>query len=298
MSKASGWLLAFAVAAILLGGAAVYAAFPSSAPAHNAGPSTPAPSASASGDAPQQSASPTGAAVPQDMSDLLVGPHTVNLKVTGWYSWALMDLRTGKIYGSKNMHETSKTASMIKAWIASDYLRRQAEAGKTPSASSLDLVARAVQNSDNVAASALFDAVGHAASTTRMISMCGLEDSKASDNWSNTLLSAYDTAKLGACISSGKAAGSKWTSYVLTKMRTVNLGNWGIRKAFPDSVAGKIAIKNGWIDRQATQTYTVNCLAIGDRWSMGVMTAYPLSFSNGESYGAGVCKQVATALKN
>jgi hypothetical protein len=297
MSKASGWLLAFAVASILAGGAAVYEALPSSKPHPAALSSTPSSSA-----APTSSGEPapssSGDAVPQDMSDLLVGPHPVNLKVTGWYSWALTDLRTGKIYGSKNMHETSKTASMIKAWIAADYLRRQAEAGKTPSNYYLDLVAKAVQRSDNTAASALFSAVGQAASTTRMISMCGLEDSQAFDNWSNTLLSAYDTAKLGACISSGKAAGTKWTPWLLTKMRTVILGNWGIKKAFPDSVAKNIAIKNGWIDRQATQTYTVNCLAIGDRWAMGVMTAYPLSFSNGESYGAGVCKQVAAALKN
>jgi hypothetical protein len=297
MSKASGWLLALAVVAILLGGAAVYAAFPHSTPKPASLQPTGVP-APASGE-PTVSPSAAGKVVPADMSDLLVGPHAVNVEMSaGKYSWALMDLRTGKIYGSKNMHDTQKTASMIKAWIAADYLRRQAEDGKTPSDTYLNLAARAVQYSDNTAASTLFSAVGNSASTTRMISMCKLEDSKADDNWSNTLLSAYDTAKLGSCISSGKAAGEKWTPWLLTKMRTTILGNWGIKKAFPDSVAKNIAIKNGWVDRQATQTYTVNCLAIGDRWSMGVMTSYPLSFSNSESYGAGICKQVAAALKN
>jgi len=296
MSKASGWLLAFAVAAILLGGAAVYAAFPRTSAPHLTS-SQPTTSASVTGE-PTVSPSPAGDDTPADMSDLLVGPHTVSVKMTGKYSWALMDLRTGKIYGSKNMHDTQKTASMIKAWIAADYLRRQAESGKTPTDAYLDLAAKAVQRSDNSAASALFSAVGNSASTKRMISMCQLEDSKADDNWSNTLLSAYDTAKLGACISSGKAAGEKWTPWLLTKMRTTILGTWGIKKAFPDDIAKNIAIKNGWIDRQATQTYTVNCLAIGDKWSMGVMTSYPLSFSSGEAYGAGICKQVAAALKN
>lgn len=295
MSTASRWLLTFAIASILLGGAAVYAAFPSSAPQKTG--STAAPTAS--GDAlPSASPSPSAPAVPDDMSDLLVGPHTVDVKATGWYSWALTDLRTGKVYGSKNMHETQKTASMIKAWIAADYLRRMAEAGKTPSSSYLDLAAKAVQRSDNAAASTLFAAVGQAASTKRMISMCKLEDSEAFDNWSNTLLSAYDTAKLGACIAKGTAAGPKWTTWLLTKMRTVVLGTWGIKKAFSDDVAKTIAVKNGWVDRQATQTYTVNCLGIGENWAMGVMTHYPLSFSSGEAYGAGICKQVAAALKN
>ncbi|MEV0267162.1 serine hydrolase [Hamadaea sp. NPDC050747] len=297
MSKASGWLLAFAVAAILLGGAAVYAAFPHSTARPAAAQSTGSPSAEATGE-PSAAPSPTGQTVPANMSDLLVGPHPVKVKMTGKYSWALMDLRTGKIYGSDNMHDTQKTASMIKAWIAADYLRRQAENGKTPSSTYLDLAAKAVQRSDNNAASTLFSAVGNSASTKRMISMCNLEDSKADDNWSNTLLSAYDTAKLGACIASGKAAGEKWTPWLLTKMRTTILGTWGIKKAFPDDIAKTIAIKNGWVDRQATQTYTVNCLAIGDKWSMGVMTSYPLSFSTGEAYGAGICKQVAAALKN
>ena len=45
----------------------------------------------------------------------------------------MLDRRTGKIIGSENMDETNTTASMIKAWIAADYLRRAAEAGQTPS---------------------------------------------------------------------------------------------------------------------------------------------------------------------
>ncbi|MBB5870745.1 hypothetical protein F4553_004124 [Allocatelliglobosispora scoriae] len=232
-----------------------------------------------------------------EMANLLVGPHTVKINASGWWSWALMDLTTGEIYGSKNMHGTNKTASMIKAWIGADFLRREAEAGRTPSDARLQEVTIMIRDSDNTAASSLFSAVGKAASTKRMISICGMKDSTATDNWSNTLLSPYDTAKLGACIASGKAAGDKWTKWLISEMQKVRgQGNFGIRKAFEASVQSKIAIKNGWVDRQATQEYTVNCLAIGDGWAMGVETRYPIAL--GMSYGADICKQVAAQLKN
>ena len=41
-----------------------------------------------------------------------------------FFSWALLDRKTGKISGSPNMTATSSTESMIKAWIVSDYLRQ------------------------------------------------------------------------------------------------------------------------------------------------------------------------------
>lgn len=295
MTTKSRWLLIFAVVSILLGGAAVYAAFPRDTSRPQSQPT--ASGGDQTSPSPAAQPSPT---VPADMSDLLVGPHDVKLDIDGWYSWAIMDTRTGELYGSKNMHETQRTASMIKAWIASDYLRRQAEAGRTPTAYWLGQVAAAVQKSDNNAASNVWGQVGRGASTNRMISMCNLKDSSSSDNWSDTRLSAYDTAKLAACIDSGEAAGAKWTPWLLTKMRTIILGDFGIRKAFPADVAKTIAIKNGWIDRrsQSPQVYTVNCLAIGEHWTMGVMTNSPLAAHSNETYGAGVCKQVAAALRN
>ena len=297
MSKATRWLLTLAVASILLGGVAVYAAFPRDRAQQPTGSAT-SPEASASA-SPSSAASPAPD-VPADMADLLVGPHDVKLKIDGWYAWAIMDTRTGELYGSKNMHETQRTASMIKSWIAADYLRRQAEAGKTPTAYWLGQAAAAVQKSDNNAASAVWGQIGRGASTKRMISMCNLKDSSSSDNWSDTRLSAYDTAKLGACIDNGTAAGPKWTKWLLTKMRTIILGDFGIRKAFPAGVAKTIAIKNGWVDRrsQTPQVYTVNCLAIGEHWTMGVMTNSPLATHSNETYGANVCRQVAAALRN
>lgn len=249
------------------------------------------------------SASPTPSPSPT-LKPLIVGPAEVevnlpdaNPKDKGWYSWALLDQRTGEIYGSSNMSATSTTASMIKAWIGADYLRRAAEKGQTPSDTRMAQLRIMIRDSDNDAAQSLWQAVGYSASTKRMVPMCGLTDSKPNSNWSNTLLSARDTARLGACIADGRAAGKKWTKWLLSEMRAVRgVGDFGIRKAFPATVAKTIAIKNGWVTRSAKGEWHVNCLAIGDGWSIGVMTQFRAGLYD-YIYGAEICQAVAAQLK-
>ncbi|MFI6129582.1 hypothetical protein [Micromonospora sp. NPDC051141] len=222
-----------------------------------------------------------------------------DLDLKGWYAWSVLDKRTGQIIGSKNMGETSTTASLIKSWVVADYLRRSAEAGKTPSDAKLDDATRIIRDSDNTRAQQFYESVGSAASIKRLISICKLTDSKvaADGGWSRTLLSPRDTARLGLCIDDGRAAGPKWTKWLLNEMRLVRgAGDFGIRKAFPAAEQKKIAIKNGWIDREKEQEYHVNCLAIGDTWTMGVMVKSPFSVG-GWDYGMKACEQITEALR-
>ena len=221
----------------------------------------------------------------------------LDLNIKGWYAWSVLDKRTGEIIGSKNMGQTSTTASMIKSWVVADYLRRAAEAGRTPDDDDLDDATLIIRDSDNTRAEQFYNSVGRAASIKRLIKMCGLTDSKvASDGgWSRTNLSPRDTARLGLCIDDGRAAGPKWTKWLLNEMRQVRgVGDFGIRKAFPAKVQKTIAIKNGWIDRQREQEMHVNCLAIGDTWTMGVMVRYPISM--GYEYGMKNCQKITEAL--
>jgi len=222
-----------------------------------------------------------------------------SLGLKGWYSWAVLDKRTGKIIGSKNMTETSTTASLIKAWVVADYLRLSAAAGKTPSDAKLAEATKIIRDSDNTLAEQFYNSVGRADSIKRLIKTCGLTDSKvASDGgWSRTNLSPRDTARLGLCIDDGRAAGPKWTNWLLNEMRLVRGdGDFGIRKAFPSAEQKKIAIKNGWIDRQKEQEYHINCLAVGDTWTMGVMVRYPISLGLGYDYGMKNCQKITEAL--
>ncbi|MGR6316707.1 hypothetical protein Q2K19_09495 [Micromonospora soli] len=221
----------------------------------------------------------------------------LDLDIKGWYAWSVLDKRTGKIIGSKNMGETNTTASMIKSWIVADYLRRADESGQTPSDAKLADATKIIRDSDNTRAEQFYNGVGRSASIKRLIKMCGLTDSKvASDGgWSRTMLSPRDTARLGLCIDDGRAAGPKWTKWLLNEMRLVRgVGDFGIRKAFPAKVQKTIAIKNGWIDRQKEQEMHINCLAIGDTWTMGVMVRYPINM--GYDYGMKNCQKITEAL--
>ncbi|MGS2613802.1 hypothetical protein ACVCAH_04605 [Micromonospora sp. LZ34] len=221
----------------------------------------------------------------------------LDLDIEGWYAWSVLDRRTGVIIGSDNMDETSTTASLIKSWIVADYLRRADEKGQTPSDAKLADATKIIRDSDNTRAQQFYNAIGGSASIKRLLSMCELTDSSvASDGgWSRTKLSPRDTARLGNCIADGRAAGPKWTKWLLSEMRLVRgAGDFGIRKAFPVAERKTIAIKNGWIDRTKEQEMHINCLAIGDTWTMGVMVRYPIDM--GYDYGMKNCQKITAAL--
>ncbi|MET7965680.1 hypothetical protein [Micromonospora sp. NPDC005305] len=239
---------------------------------------------------PEPSPSPSLAPLPFEAKNL-------DLNIKGWYAWSVLDKRTGEIIGSKNMAETSTTASMIKSWIVADYLRRAADAGQTPSDAKLADATKIIRDSDNTRAEQFYNGVGRSASIKRLIEMCDLTDSKVATDggWSRTELSPRDTARLGRCIDDGRAAGPKWTKWLLNEMRLVRgAGDFGIRKAFPTTERKTIAIKNGWIDRTKEQEMHINCLAIGDTWTMGVMVRYPIDM--GYDYGMQNCEKITEAL--
>ncbi|MEU4774750.1 hypothetical protein [Micromonospora sp. NPDC023644] len=258
------------------------------APAEPAGRGTGAPSDRSS--RPSPTPSPTPEPLPFQAKDL-------DLDIEGWYSWSVLDRRNGEIIGSDNMDETSTTASLIKAWIVADYLRRADDAGQTPSAARLADATKIIRDSDNTRAEQFYNTVGRSASIKRLISLCELTDSKvaADGGWSRTALSPRDTARMGACIADGRAAGAEWTKWLVGEMRLVRgSGDFGIRKAFPAAERKTIAIKNGWIDRTREQEMHINCLAIGDTWTMGVMVRYPIG--KGYEYGMRNCQKITEAL--
>ena len=226
----------------------------------------------------------------------LLRAQTVTINSPGFWSWALLDTNTGKINGSKNLTGTSTTASMIKAWIAADYLRLTSAAGKTPSQARLAELTKMIRDSDNAIAETIFQEIGTSTSIGRLISLCKLTDSKAYQTfWSNTTVSARDTARMAACIGNGRAAGPKWTNWLLNEMRLVRgVGDFGIRDAFPPAMAKGTAIKNGWLLRDTDGNWHISCLAIGVGWTLGVLVRYPGSL--GFTHGTEICRSVAAQL--
>jgi hypothetical protein len=223
-----------------------------------------------------------------------LSPGRVRISGQGFTSWALLDRKTGTISGSANSTDaTTSTESMIKTWIASDYLRLLADAHAPPDR--LDQLTRMIRDSDNTAAEDFYQADGADAVVQRMIRTCGLTETSISEGWwSRTELSARDAVRLGACVADGRAAGPKWTNWILGEMRRVRgEGRFGIIEALPADAAARTSIKNGWT--VVGDEWHVNCLAIVDRYVLAVLTRYPESL--GLDYGAGICRDVTTQLR-
>jgi hypothetical protein len=226
----------------------------------------------------------------------LLRPRPVAFSSPGFQTWALLNTRTGAISGSADLAATSDTVSMVKAWLAADYLRQAAQRNESPSADRMRALSIMIRDSDNEAAEDIYRRNGSTSSIQRLIRVCRLTHSSAvPDRWSETRMSAQDAARMGACLADGRAAGPKWTRWVLDEMRHVRGdGRFGIVQALPADVAETTAIKNGWLLRDETGLWHVNCLAIGDGWVLAVMLRYPGSL--GFTHGGTVCRSVATQL--
>jgi hypothetical protein len=227
----------------------------------------------------------------------------VKLDTKGFSSWAFLDRRTGQTASSRNVTGTNSTESMIKTWITADYLRRAAAAGTQPSPGTLAELSRMIRDSDDGAAEDIYRRDGLDDVVERMISICKLTDTSVYYAWwSRTQISARDAVRLGACIADGRAAGKKWTGWLLNEMRHVrgsiqdqpDGGRWGIIDGLPARLAGQVAIKNGWTEIGADNSWHVNCLAVHTDWVLAVLVRYPASL--GLSYGAAACRSVTRQL--
>ncbi|WP_051366629.1 hypothetical protein [Hamadaea tsunoensis] len=235
---------------------------------------------------------------------------SVSMAKGGFFAWALMNRKTGDITGSDNDEAAKNTTeSMVKAWLVSDYLRRQAEAGKTPTQTALNYASTAIRDSNDNSAQWLYKQNGGNASIQRLIKTCRLADKPVikSGWWSMTQITAADAVRMGDCIGDGTAAGPKWTAYVLNEMEHVRGttaakdqhaktggGHWGIIDGLPAVLQQGTSIKNGWTLIFADGLWHINCLAIHSDWVLAVQMRFPGKL--GLAYGAGVCKSVAQQL--
>ncbi|MEU5549111.1 hypothetical protein ABZ738_05025 [Micromonospora sp. NPDC047793] len=303
-------IMVFAVTAVLLGGVML----------------VPAAYARLSGDeanAAQESVAAPPPAPPPPPT-LAAGKVSVNFE-GDFFSWALMDRESGKISGSKNMAATSSTESMIKAWIVADYLRQLGD--EEPTAAQKKSASKAIRDSDDSSTNYIYRMAGGSYAVPaggqpgpvikRAISICDLTDTKRGNVkgyegwWSFTRMSPRDAVRLGDCIADGRAAGPKWTEWLLSEMSKVRGttadkdqheekgwggGRWGIIDGLPESITsqGPVGMKNGWTRLYYDRNWHVNCLAVTEKWSLAVMLRY--SIAEKLDYGADVCASVAAQL--
>ena len=248
---------------------------------------------------PPAQAGPTTQAAPPSASPTTAGPFLtpkpVTISTSGFWSWALLDTVTGTVAGSANLATPSDTASMSKAWVAADYLRRAAEKKQKPNAEIMRRLSKMIRDSDTTYTFEFHKANGNLSSIRRMISMCGLTETTGVPNsWSLTRMSARDVTRLAACIGDGRAAGPVWSGWLLGEMRAVRgPGRFGVIEIAPAALG--VAIKNGWLLRDDKQWH-IACLAIGPGWTLGVLVRHAGSL--GKDHGAGICRKVAEQLRS
>ena len=252
----------------------------------------------ASGDAPPRAGALTAIALPPQYTALPAVTATGPLELDGtrpvvsptpWSSWALLDRRTNELWSSANGDDTSRTASMVKAWLAALYLRKYPQ----PTAAWLAALSTMIQDSDNRVADRVYQVLGGNRTVTEAVrDLCSVQSSVPSGRWwASTTISARQAVLLGDCIADSRIASPEWTQWLLNEMRHVHGGgNFGIRWALPEDERSTVAIKNGWTSGWGDGWY-VNCMAITDTWVLVIET-------RSGSFGAGIdgCWEITTQL--
>jgi hypothetical protein len=314
-------LLAFPPARRALAGVAGHAAA-SAAPSAGASAGPPASTGSGSVDSPA-SAAPAAPVAPAPGA---AGQPALRVPAGGiklpsglnQVGWALLDRSTGRLLGgsANAATATNYTESMIKPWIAADYLSRTIAAGGEPSQYDLSQLRSMIIHSDNTIASHYYDFGGQDAVVDRLNQVCGLRTTIAlSGWWSYTAMTPDDAVRYGECLADGRAAGA-YTDDLLAWMRevtgsvtdqqadaTTGGGRWGIIDALPPALAAETAIKNGWEPETSGHEWHVNCLAILPDQVLSVMVRYPWTSPDGGwrdadnlATGADACRSVAAQL--
>jgi hypothetical protein len=242
-------------------------------------------------------------------------PSRITAPGTNFFGWTLIDRPTGQSSGSANQQSaTSTTESMIKAWIAADYLRHQTTA---PSSATLAELTTMIIDSDNNMATKYYRLNGGDPSITELVKLCGLTNTKMpylANEWSYTTMSPADAARMGLCIANGTAAGPRWTNWLLDTMKHVRGtvdqqqvstggGHWGIIDGLPANVVPDASIKNGWTAQVYDHNWHINCLAITPNWVLAIELQYPWTSPNGDwqqannlQQGADTCASVTRQL--
>ncbi len=187
---------------------------------------------------------------------------------------------------------TNHAASTVKIWLAGTALATRPDDPATTR-----LATAAIIDSDNTAATTLYNQQGGLAGLWRMVYTCHLTRTLPDPHWGATQMTAGDLATLAACAARGDIAGPA-TAQLLQLMRTVRgPGRFGIVDGLPPGT--DVAYKNGWDliheNGAAGAQWHVNCAAIIDHhWALAVITRYPAELGLG--HGAALCADAARQL--
>ncbi|MEU4693627.1 serine hydrolase [Actinoplanes sp. NPDC023714] len=171
-------------------------------------------------------------------------------KVTGSFSVAILDAKTGLTYEYKGATKYD-TASIVKADILACTLLKAQAADRSLSAGEMALAKPMIQLSDNDATTALFQQIGGKAAVTKCNKTLGLTATTIDVHWGLTKTTAEDQVKLLEQFDGDDSPldeGSRETAFEL--MTGVDEEqDWGVPAVAADGETA--TVKNGWDTRSA-----------------------------------------------
>lgn len=174
------------------------------------------------------------------------------------------DEDTSAAYDSSDDHgNTYDTASIVKVDILAALLLRAQQAGTHLTASQRSLATVMIEQSDNDAADALWDAIGGGSGLAAANARLGLSHTTpgSGELWGLTQTTPADQLTLlrAVFVEEGSPLSSASRAYITGLMGAVTgAQTWGVSAA--DSDASGFALKNGWLQRSQTGLWDINSI--------------------------------------
>src|SRR5262249_39813093 len=171
----------------------------------------------------------------------------------------VVDRRTG-VTCSLPLHWHFASASVVKVTILSALLRKLQQEHKALTSQQRALATEMITESDNQAASLLWDETGRPA-LQHFLDLARMRQTELGPGgfWGLTLINAHDEMlQLKLLTSRNSVLTSKSRDYVLSLMaRVVSYQRWGVTAGAPDDVT--VHVKNGWLPLQ-THGWRINSI--------------------------------------
>jgi beta-lactamase class A len=210
----------------------------------------------------------------------------------GLASAAILDLKDGQLYQYRPGF-VSITASIVKVQILGTLLQSAQQAGRFLTPAVQALAVPMIEESDNDAASALYNAAGGPGAVAAFDRSAGLDSTVPGQNWGFTTTTAQDQVTLiDHLVVANPVLTDTSRAYALDLMEHVTPSQaWGVSAGVAPGVT--VALKNGWLSFNGQ--WAVNSIGwisgAGRDYVIAVITAHDST----EEDGINTISEIASA---
>jgi beta-lactamase class A len=192
------------------------------------------------------------------------------------------------------------TGSSIKVSIMCAFFAQEEKEGSEPDASDMNLLTTMIENSDNDAATALFNDIGRAAGLSAYLMQIGITTLiPDNDAWGYSQITPATMVELLTKLHDGTILTATDRATALNLMGNIeNDQQWGVGESAPNGAT--FAKKNGWLPGP-DGLWTVNSSGIvtagKETYILSVYTQEQQSFAAGQALVGHICSGVVAALQ-